>query len=305
MIKASIRNVASRILRHYPLYGGCRRIANSMPFLWLSEPLEVVATLRTGGKLMVRVDDFDGRAAFYFGDHDPKVTWVARQVIRPGDTVLDVGANWGIATAIFADLTGPGGCVHAFEPQLFLAEALARSVRLNGYPHVHVHPVGLSTEDAKVVMQVPKNHCGAGSVEALPPWASRDGVDHVSVELVGADAYLERLRLSRVRLMKIDVEGHEASVLSGAIRFFERTPPDVVVFEHKAGSAGFWAHPVVRYFAARGYALGVIPLRAKGMGTPWLQSIEPPAFVPGYDFVAVGPCEDRSALMSALGMLRH
>src|SRR5581483_5730023 len=53
----------------------------------------------------------------YMGmEHEPEATSAARQLVRPGDVVIDVGANYGWFTTLFAQAVGPTGHVYAFEP---------------------------------------------------------------------------------------------------------------------------------------------------------------------------------------------
>src|SRR5687768_8794135 len=48
--------------------------------------------------------------------YEPEVQRTLRRFVRPGDTVVDVGANMGIHTMLLADAVGPNGRVHAIEP---------------------------------------------------------------------------------------------------------------------------------------------------------------------------------------------
>jgi hypothetical protein len=65
--------------------------------------------------------------------------WITEFIWRnakPGQVALDVGANHGYYTLLLADLVGPNGKVHAFEPNPRLAELLGQNIALNGYWHV-------------------------------------------------------------------------------------------------------------------------------------------------------------------------
>ena len=86
------------------------------------------------------LDDFAGRAAYYVGDLDRKLTGIMRRIVRPGDRVLDIGANLGIVTLPMAMAVGERGAVHAFEPNPVMQEHLERSLRRNGLNNVRLHP---------------------------------------------------------------------------------------------------------------------------------------------------------------------
>ena len=114
-----------------------------------------------------------------------------------------------------------------------------------------------------------------------------------------ADPYLRDLGLSQVRLMKMDVEGHEEQVLRGATAFFERTPPQVVVFEHNRYETPFWEHPVIQFLSSRGYMLASVTPRTKF--APELRIMQPSSdAVDGHDFVAIYDGPERAAILKAL-----
>ena len=211
----------------YPLMSGAGLIANSTPLRYLSEAEhpEVVARLRGGGLIHARLDDFVGRSVAYFGDLDPKLRWVCKQVLRPGDVVIDVGANIGIVTLMAARLVGPAGQVHAVEPQTRLAAQIAASAALNRYANVTVHPIGLSDRAGTMTLTVPVDNAGAATLEG-----SVDGRSEI-VRVDRTEDFLRAVSESPPRLLKLDVEGHEAAVIAGASAEFWAHGPDVIVLE--------------------------------------------------------------------------
>jgi FkbM family methyltransferase len=213
----------------YPLRSGCGRLANGRIFRYLAglgDP-EEIAELRDGSLLHVRLDDYVGRAAYFFGDLDPKVTWVCNRLLRPGDQVFDVGANIGLVTMYAARMVGPTGRVDAFEPQQDLAASVAASASLNGFNNVAVHPIALSDQAGRRSMTVPFDNRGAATLGSHSVGIGR----RLEVEVHNAADYLESLDRPRARLLKLDVEGHEAAVLSGAASYLEQNGPDAILFE--------------------------------------------------------------------------
>jgi FkbM family methyltransferase len=133
-----------------------------------------------------------------------------RGLLRPGTTVIDVGANVGCYTALAAHGVGPSGTVIAFEPDpenfLFLRDTIA----LNNFGNVIALPVAAS------------DHVGEGSlflaVDNKGDHQTYDSGDHRerrSIRLTTLDVVLRERAVSRVDLVKIDVEGAEMSVLRG------------------------------------------------------------------------------------------
>jgi FkbM family methyltransferase len=257
MLKRSGRGVARRVCHAYPLMSGMGLIANTAPFRFLADgpDPDVVARLRGGGIMHARLDDFVGRSVFYFGDLDPKIRWVCKRVLRPGDVVIDVGANIGMITLAAARLVGPTGSVHAVEPQDDLAQRIRRSAALNRYGHVTVHSMALSNTTGTMTLTIPADNAGEASLEP----GLVDG-RRATVRVERTDEFLRSTGGGNVRLLKLDVEGHEAAVLEGAGSALAENGPDVILFEELGLPAG--AQASVRLLRDAGYRVLAIP-RAK------------------------------------------
>merc|ERR1719454_949167 len=77
-------------------------------------------------------------------------------ILRPGDVVIDAGANLGSYTIPFAERVGRKGKVLAFEPFRWLHQITTANVALNGLSNVWVFPVGLSTEFSRFEARPPQ-----------------------------------------------------------------------------------------------------------------------------------------------------
>src|SRR5262249_18542532 len=129
-----------------------------------------------------------------------------RRVLRPGDTVVDVGANVGTLTLTAAALVGPEGRVWAIEPHPRPLRYLCANVALNGFANVRTV------------------HAAAGESDGLLRLTDSrlDDQNRVSADGPGVSVPVRRLDdvvpEGPVRLLKIDVEGFELFVLRGARR---------------------------------------------------------------------------------------
>ncbi len=248
------------------------------------------ARLRCGRELLVPIDDYVGRAAFYAGDLDRKISWVCARLVRGGDTVLDIGANLGLVTMVLSSLVGPDGRVHAFEPNPRMVELLRQSIDRAGSKNVTVHPVALGAAEDVLDLHVPVNHAGQGS---LRPNARGERV-RVPVKPL---ASIPQLPFDRpIRLVKIDVEGYEPEVLRGAGPLLSRNPPQAILFELNQHES-FTAHPTVQILAGHGYDFFALPKR-------WVRMRAVPvngaAQLPGHDFVAIHKGENHQWMVKAL-----
>jgi FkbM family methyltransferase len=208
------------------------------------------------------LSDHVGRAIFYCGELDRKITWVCSRLVRPGDCVFDIGANLGLVTFTMAALVGATGQVHAFEPNPQMIAFLEDAIERNGLANIKLHRVALGAREGELKLSVPPSNAGAASlVEARQTEGSIDTIVPVrtlSSEMSGQD-------IGRVRLVKIDVEGFEPEVLAGAVEFFSRQPADALLFELNDATDSLARHPTIVTLAELGYDFFSLPQRITRM----------------------------------------
>lgn len=146
----------------------------------------------------------------YYRDFDPRETRFLKRTIKQGWVALDVGANVGYYSFLFSNLVGTGGLVYAFEPSEANWRNLSRTLTLNSPTNLRVCKLALS------------DSCGKGSLIAGPPGNS--GKTHLGnsgaedcefVEQVTLDTFAEQNRLTRLDIIKVDIEGCEERFLAG------------------------------------------------------------------------------------------
>lgn len=138
--------------------------------------------------------------------------------LRPGDVVIDIGANHGFFSCYAARL---GATVHAFEPAPSLRELLVGNVRANGLAdRVRVHPcavVGAAADDGGEITLYETGSFGGGMNSVLPAWLAAEGIRDATPTTVPACSFAGALRRcgepARVRLVKVDCEGAEFDLL--------------------------------------------------------------------------------------------
>lgn len=164
------------------------------------------------------------------GTWEKAVTSVFTRAVRPGMTVVDVGANVGWFTLLAARLVGPRGLVVAFEPDPQLFDMLADNVELNGYEHhVQLHRAALADVHGSAPFHAATRHRGNGS---LVPALNQLG--DASAEIVTYDVTLttlDALQLPSVDVMKVDAEGAEPRVFRGARDTVGRSPALTAIVE--------------------------------------------------------------------------
>ena len=175
------------------------------------------------GRLLVDSRDAVGVIIARYGEWAEVELSRLMSLLRPGDGVLEIGAHVGSMTVGFAKAVGPGGFVHAFEPQKGLFGLLCANVALNGLDQVHPVQALVGAEpgwrDLPSAANAPGN---LGAVSFLGESLTSVG-DPGRVAQITLDDWFAGL--DRLRLIKIDVEGMEAEVLAGGTALIQRLRP--------------------------------------------------------------------------------
>ena len=149
-----------------------------------------------------------------------------RKMVLPGQTVLDIGANFGVFTKLFSQLAGPRGSVIAFEPVPETFRTLAAGIKRHHWSNVEARNEAVSDHEGAVLMVVPQYEENAGdNLYQATIVDSYQSPKAFTVKSVTVDS----LQLSRVDFIKIDVEGHELEVLHGSSETLERHHPMLMV----------------------------------------------------------------------------
>ncbi|MGH8673137.1 MAG: FkbM family methyltransferase [Burkholderiales bacterium] len=180
--------------------------------------------IRTDGRIVYvpkHVDVTAGHRLFKPATHIELI----EPLCRPGDCVLDVGANVGDWTLPMASRVGPLGKVLAFEPVAYLAETIVKTARVNRHNWVEVHQVALSSTDGTGEFSVERANSGGSRLGRL-----NGDFSHTTVRTARLDTMLAaRPDIGRIDFVKIDVEGFEEAVLQGARASLARFRPGLLI----------------------------------------------------------------------------
>lgn len=157
-----------------------------------------------------------------------------RKLVKPGDTVVDIGANYGVYALSLARRVGLTGKVWAFEPATDTAGFLGESAVANGTDWLVVVQQALSDNEGTAWLQTP----GHSELNSLADSCLKGVADAVgpgeAVAVTTLDACFKKFGWSTVDLLKIDAEGEEERILRGGYQFLQSLSP-LVMFEVKAG----------------------------------------------------------------------
>jgi FkbM family methyltransferase len=172
-----------------------------------------------------------------------------RNYIKPGMTVIDVGANAGVYTFSAALKVGSEGRVLAVEPFSGCVNCLQETCQINNLSWVTVCAGAASDFDGNLKLRL---HNASELNEVI----SSDDTSDLAFEEIPCftlDTLMEKENLTRVDILKIDAENHEIAVLKGSGKLLSKYAP-VIIYENIAGSKGS-NYEVAEYLTQQGYQL--------------------------------------------------
>lgn len=192
-----------------------------------------IATVDRGG-IRWRLDLREGidLSIYLFGYFERDTTRAYRGALKPGDTVLDIGANIGAHTLPFARCVAPHGKVIAFEPTAYAHAKLRTNLQLN--PHldaiVKLEQIMLAeTSNASMATTIYSSWPLGGSGTEVHPKHRGLAMTTDNARVASVDDYVARSNIARINFVKLDVDGYECSVLRGAQRTLQRDLPTILM----------------------------------------------------------------------------
>lgn len=229
-----------KAIRAFGLSSPARRM-----FEWYAHAFPRHTCKRHGVRYALDLSELIDRQ-IYLGGWEPATVSFLKRTVCAGDVVIEVGANVGAHTLILADQVGEGGHVIAFEPTKFATAKLRANLALN--------PALMSRVTLR--SELVTNHAGALPSTAIVSSFPVVGQVAYKPEQVTADAVaLDDLNVTRLDLLKIDVDGYDFKVLEGASALLETLRPTVLIelCEHSLKRQGDSVRDIFAFMEARGY----------------------------------------------------
>jgi FkbM family methyltransferase len=171
-----------------------------------------------------------------YGEWEPHVENTIVASLRPGDTVIDIGANVGYHTLAMANAVGSGGQLHAFEANPQVMRLLRATMSLNGFGWVRLYDKAALDRPGTFTLASDPDHFGSGHV-ITDSQSSDYGASYstrVDVTAVTLDSELAH-QVGTVDLIHMDIEGSEPLALRGGQALIERSPNIKIVTEWSVG----------------------------------------------------------------------
>jgi FkbM family methyltransferase len=163
--------------------------------------------------------------------------------LKPGMTVLDIGAHHGLYTTLMSKLVGSSGTVFAFEPSPMEREGLMRHLRLNSCRNVTVSPCAVSSSTGTAEFFLVKGHRSGASSLRHPMLDGRIEAEKIRVRVTTIDQYLGDQGIRHVDFVKMDIEGAELDAFVGAERLLRGENRPTLMVEMSDPVTEAWGYP--------------------------------------------------------------
>lgn len=182
----------------------------------------VLIKARYGYCLYNKHDIYIGQAIEKYGEYGEVEAKLFKELLRPGMTVIEAGANIGTHTQVLSQVVGEAGHVIAFEPQRVVFQALCANMALNNAVNTDCYPFAVGDTSKNIIMPM-MNYHQDNNFGGVSVGLTEQGLDAKQVSL---DDFLD---LSQLHFIKIDVEGMEEAVIKGASGLIQSFQPMMYV----------------------------------------------------------------------------
>jgi FkbM family methyltransferase len=178
------------------------------------QPYAAVTRTRFGFRMLTQISDLVSCVIYLTGQWEPFLTALLRERLRPGDVFVDVGANIGYYSLLASQLVGSRGQVYCIEASPTIYSALLANIALN--ERGNITPLNAAAADKAGELAIwLADETNRGHSTTVSNLAQSEGMTRESLvrantiaELVGPQV------LRRARIVKVDVEGAERTVLA-------------------------------------------------------------------------------------------
>jgi FkbM family methyltransferase len=235
-----------------------RRIYHALARRAFDRPEFRQSTNRWGDRLLLADYYHIDREILVTGTYDLPLHRALTRLLRSGMVCFDVGANLGEVALHMARLVGSIGQVWAFEPIPAICDRLRRHVEANGARTVRINELALSDRSGQATISCPAEDTENQGLGSL--FSTGTASILLSVATTTLDEFVAAQGITRIDLMKVDIQGAEPRLVAGGRRTLERMGPDLLMefspgdLRHAGGSSrdlaisladlGYHLHPL-------------------------------------------------------------
>ncbi|MED4912160.1 FkbM family methyltransferase [Brevibacillus centrosporus] len=190
-----------------------------------------------------------------FGQWEEWITKHFMAAVKPGMTVLDIGAHCGYYSLLAGMRVYPGGCVHSFEPLPFHHKRFMKSVSVNGMTdRVHLHKVMLSNKIGEI--EIPTNSEEGGAIITYHGVNELSKLTNVKVKQGILTDYLPSLKAD---VIKMDIDGSEPLIMHSLLQVIDNSKAMTIFMEYAPHLwKGFDPLSIMNGFVDRGFKINIL-----------------------------------------------
>ena len=228
-MKALLRRLFRLIIHRYPKEYGKHSILTRIYFPLLAPRggTQQTVTLYNGLRIHIHPDEYLQAFLYNFGGYEFPTLRFFERFLNEGDAVLDIGAQIGFMSIVFAKCVGTSGKVFAFEPEQANYDLLIGNISLNGF--ANIEPFHVAIADVRGTLNL---FLGKGENTGVHSTVFNDRTQQsqsIQVPAIPIDELVVERNIPKVALVKIDIEGAELKALRGMRALLERDKPVMLI----------------------------------------------------------------------------
>ena len=186
---------------------------------------EVRKVNREGINFELDISDYMEYVIYYGMNSEPKGR--ISELFKDGDTILDVGANIGETLLYFAKHNQSGNNI-GFEPVPYIFDRLQNNISLNSFPNIKSENIAISDVNEILSFKMPNNQ-NSGGVRMRKENSKEKYGASLEVQAITLDDYVQKSNISKIDLIKMDVEGFEYNVIVGGEKTLREFGPKLFI----------------------------------------------------------------------------
>ncbi len=171
------------------------------------------------------LDSLDSLRLSINENYEEESTNFVKKIIKKGDVVVDVGANIGYYTLLFAKLVGQNGKVYAFEPESANFSLLRKNIVVNSYQNVKLVNKAVSSITGRTKLFISNDNKGSHSIVD-----KNNKKDVIEIDSVRLDDFFHETK-EEVDFIKLDIEGAEIEAINGMISLLKKNSNVIIMTE--------------------------------------------------------------------------
>lgn len=223
----------------------------------LFRDVTVISSYDKDLKMKLDLDEWIQQQIYFLGYFDPRGIRYIKNQLYEGEVFVDIGANVGAYSLVASRLVGKSGKVIAFEPASKTFLRHTKNIIMNGLTNIILERKAVLDKNTQIDIYISTRH--NMGMSSIFHHASESGVTE-KVETISLDEYAEKKNISKISLVKIDIEGSEMLALRGMRKIIEQFRPRILIElkEETLSGSDYQVNDIIEFLIHAGYEKFII-----------------------------------------------